>query len=269
MKEYYKISEISKLYGIGIDSLRYYERLGILQPLRDTNGYRLYRLQEIYKLNIIQTLRKLDFSLPQIKTYLDTQTLENTLKLLQEEQELIDGQLSQLRQRKKILQSRTKYLQEIVHRPVGEFQIVSMPKRPCVQWKGYISRDEEMDYAIKKIHHKYENKIMDLGNQPVGAFVSQNEIFQEEHPMFFHTVFFILPETTGVYDFILPEGDYLSYLYKGGYAQNRMRMKEVFAYMEAAHLYPDGELFELYKIDNQDTMVPEEFLTEIQIAIRR
>ena len=26
MKDYYKISEISKLYGIGADSLRYYER---------------------------------------------------------------------------------------------------------------------------------------------------------------------------------------------------------------------------------------------------
>ena len=42
MKDYYKINEIAKLYGIGVDSLRYYERLGILKPRRDTNGYRLY-----------------------------------------------------------------------------------------------------------------------------------------------------------------------------------------------------------------------------------
>ena len=35
MKEYYKINEISKLYGVGTDSLRYYEKLGIyLQDLR-------------------------------------------------------------------------------------------------------------------------------------------------------------------------------------------------------------------------------------------
>ncbi len=37
MKNYYKISEISKLYNIGPDSLRYYEQLGILKPKRDTN----------------------------------------------------------------------------------------------------------------------------------------------------------------------------------------------------------------------------------------
>ena len=32
MKDYYTISEISKLYGIGTDSLRYYEEAGCLPP---------------------------------------------------------------------------------------------------------------------------------------------------------------------------------------------------------------------------------------------
>ena len=34
MKEFFKIGEISKLYHIGTDSLRYYEELGILTPKR-------------------------------------------------------------------------------------------------------------------------------------------------------------------------------------------------------------------------------------------
>ena len=71
MKDYYKINEISKLYGIGVDSLRYYERLGILKPRRDTNGYRLYDLKDMYKLTVIRDLRKLDFSMSQIKEFLD------------------------------------------------------------------------------------------------------------------------------------------------------------------------------------------------------
>lgn len=32
MKKYFKIGEIAKLYHIGTDSLRYYEKLGILTP---------------------------------------------------------------------------------------------------------------------------------------------------------------------------------------------------------------------------------------------
>ena len=63
MKDYYKIHEISKLYGIGVDSLRYYERLGGIRPGRDVNGYRLYSLKDMYKLNIIRDLRSLGFSM--------------------------------------------------------------------------------------------------------------------------------------------------------------------------------------------------------------
>lgn len=47
MKQYFKIGEISKLYQIGVDSLRYYEELGLLTPKRGKNGYRLYRLDDI------------------------------------------------------------------------------------------------------------------------------------------------------------------------------------------------------------------------------
>ena len=30
MKNFFKIGEISKLYGIGVDSIRYYEEIGII-----------------------------------------------------------------------------------------------------------------------------------------------------------------------------------------------------------------------------------------------
>ena len=82
MKDYYTIGEISKIYDIGRDSLRYYEELGILNPLRDINGYRLYSMQDIWKLNVIKDLKNLDFSMKQIKAYLDDRTL-NLLKRCQ------------------------------------------------------------------------------------------------------------------------------------------------------------------------------------------
>ncbi|WP_258382164.1 MerR family transcriptional regulator [Paenibacillus sp. S02] len=85
-----------KLYGIGIDSLRYYEKLGVLKPQRDVNSYRIYGLNDMYKLNIIRDLRLLDFSMQQIKEYLDYQSIDNTLELLHEEQVLIQKQLKEL-----------------------------------------------------------------------------------------------------------------------------------------------------------------------------
>ena len=76
-----------------MDSLRYYEKLGILKPRRDTNGYRLYNLKDMYKLNVIRDLRRLDFSMQQIKDYLEGQTVDHTLALLRQEQTLVQAQI--------------------------------------------------------------------------------------------------------------------------------------------------------------------------------
>lgn len=111
MKDYYKINEIAKLYGIGVDSLRYYERLGILKPRRDTNGYRLYSLKEMYKLNMIRDLRRLNFSMEQIKAYLEGQTVDNTLHLLRQEADLVQEQLRELQAKAVLLEKRVATLE--------------------------------------------------------------------------------------------------------------------------------------------------------------
>lgn len=81
MKKYYKIGEISKLYSISPDSLRYYEDLGILKPKRDVNGYRMYSINDIWTLNILRELRTIGFSMEQIKEHLLSYDLKSTLGL--------------------------------------------------------------------------------------------------------------------------------------------------------------------------------------------
>ena len=78
MKQYFKIGEISKLYQIGVDSLRYYEELGLLTPKRGKNGYRLYRLDDIWRLNVIRDLRGLGFSMERIREYLTNRSIDTT-----------------------------------------------------------------------------------------------------------------------------------------------------------------------------------------------
>ena len=77
MKKYYKINEIAKLYNIKTDSLRYYEEVGLICPMRSKSNYRLYTLNDIYILNIIRDCLKLGYDTHQIKEYLDKVSLSN------------------------------------------------------------------------------------------------------------------------------------------------------------------------------------------------
>ena len=266
MKNYYKISEISKLYDIGVDSLRYYEKLGILTPKRDTKGYRLYNLTDLYKLNIIRDLRALDFSMTQIKDYLDRQSLDNTLALLNQEQELIDREIENLKNRRTIIQDRIRDLQISKEIETGKMNIKNFPLRYCVRLNEHITRDEEMDLIIKKLHQKHEAKIRDLGNLTIGAFLSMPSINQGIANVY-DSVFFVLEQERQDFDFILPAGEYLSYFYRGSYEQNAAHVKKMVEYLKKNKIVSSNEPFELFTVDNRDTMETCEFLTEIQIYL--
>ena len=266
MNDYYKISEISKLYDIGVDSLRYYERLGILTPKRDTNGYRLYDLNDLYKLNMIRDLRAIDFSMAQIKDYLDQMSVDNTLEILQKEQQILEEKLKEIKIRQEIIEDHMRALQENRIRPTGVMQIKDLPARYCVRLNEYITRDEEMDFLIKKLHQKHEDKIRDLGNLTICAYLSMKDI-NEGRANVYNSVFFILEQDTSDFDFELPAGKYLSCYYRGNYEQNADRVRELLDYAGQQNLKVIGNPFETFTIDNRDTILTDEFLTEIQVQI--
>lgn len=63
-----KIGEVSKLSGIGIEALRFYERSGLLgRPARAMSGYRIYDESVLERLAFIKQAQVLGFSLEEIK----------------------------------------------------------------------------------------------------------------------------------------------------------------------------------------------------------
>ena len=57
------IGEVSSRSGLPAKTIRYYEDIGLVKPLRDTNGYRAFRQQEVHKLAFLGQARALGFSI--------------------------------------------------------------------------------------------------------------------------------------------------------------------------------------------------------------
>lgn len=63
-----KIGEVSKLSGVGVEALRFYERSGLLgRPARTSSGYRVYDPEVLERLDFIRRAQVLGFSLDEIK----------------------------------------------------------------------------------------------------------------------------------------------------------------------------------------------------------
>jgi MerR family transcriptional regulator, mercuric resistance operon regulatory protein len=65
------IGALSKHTGTNIETIRYYERVGLLPaPARSSGGYRLYDRDHLKRLHFIRRARALGFSLSEVRTLL-------------------------------------------------------------------------------------------------------------------------------------------------------------------------------------------------------
>ena len=63
-----KIGEVARRAGVGVETLRFYERSGLLdQPARTEGGYRLYDAEALRTLEFIRRAQTLGFTLEEIK----------------------------------------------------------------------------------------------------------------------------------------------------------------------------------------------------------
>lgn len=94
------IKEAEVLTGISRQNIRYYEKMGLLNPKRDAgNGYRKYDEEDIERLKAILLFRKLDMPLEEIHKLLDheidlQQALDTQKAYLQKEQQKLEAALA-------------------------------------------------------------------------------------------------------------------------------------------------------------------------------
>jgi DNA-binding transcriptional MerR regulator len=67
MEKLYSIQETAEILGMSKETLRYYDRIGLVSPARKDNRYRMYSKKDIIGLMNIQIMRYADFSLDEIK----------------------------------------------------------------------------------------------------------------------------------------------------------------------------------------------------------
>ena len=92
------VHEVSKLAGVSIRTLQYYDKIGLLHPTGYTDaGYRLYDDADLERLQHILLFRELEFPLKDIKTIINSpgfdrgRALDQQIELLKLKKECIEN----------------------------------------------------------------------------------------------------------------------------------------------------------------------------------
>lgn len=154
MKNKWTIGETANLFDISSDTLRYYEKAGLLRAERDAdNGYRHYTYEDLVVLMDILTFRSLEVSVKDIRQILqqmDVAAIKNSLR--QNQQQLDKKIAALLRQREQLKNILAQY--ECCDQEYGHFSIVPAPAFKC---KFLSSQAEDLLQIIRQYNQPENN----------------------------------------------------------------------------------------------------------------
>lgn len=107
----FTIKALSDASGIHLETIRFYEKSGLITPARRAdNGYRQFTQQQLDELKFIKTCRSLGFDLEEIKTLLTLQANPQTdcsdaNKLATQHLELVEEKIQELSKIRDLLRS--------------------------------------------------------------------------------------------------------------------------------------------------------------------
>lgn len=133
MKNLFSISEAAKMADMTSETLRHYDRIGLVRPREKDawTGYRYYSEQEIVRLNTIQALRYMDLSLKEIKEVLEYDDLEKIVTFLKRAEQSADAKIAKLRHAKRKIELARKDYEKKWNRTqqTGNIFVQPFPKR--------------------------------------------------------------------------------------------------------------------------------------------
>lgn len=98
-----RIGELAERSGVSVDTLRYYEKEGLLPDAqRGDNGYRYYAADNLERLHFILRAKRLGFTLADIRELLslqvdaDAHTCEEVKRVAEDKLAAIDARLAEL-----------------------------------------------------------------------------------------------------------------------------------------------------------------------------
>lgn len=102
------IGEVSERAGLPAKTIRYYEDIGLVRPLRSDNGYRAFRESDIHKLAFLGRARTLGFSIEDCRTLLglyedETRESAQVKSVAKEHLTAIDSKIAQFKSMRKTL----------------------------------------------------------------------------------------------------------------------------------------------------------------------
>lgn len=106
------IGKLAKVCGVGVETVRFYERQGLIRQPEKTSGYRIYPEEAIRQIHFIRQAKELGFSLKEIGELLDLRL--DGERVCEDVRSLAEGKMAEVERKIRVLQKMRQTLGELV-----------------------------------------------------------------------------------------------------------------------------------------------------------
>lgn len=188
MALHFKIGEISRFFGIPASTLRYWEDMGVLNPLKDSgNHYREYTIEDLMTISDVIFYKNLGLSLKEIRG-MESAAPKQHNRLFTEKLSELEQQQRMLGQRMEKLRCHMKAIQmmdELMQNPYRETDIDT----DCIVSFDLIERDKlrqyiENPYLYSRVQHsdypEKERRGLTIPSDLKGQFLGSQILWKKQ-----------------------------------------------------------------------------------------
>lgn len=177
----FSIGEISQLFGLSVQSLRHYDRLGLLKPayVDPRNNYRYYSREQFLYIRFIRYFKTLGMSLKDIKAVLARDlSSEVILELVREQSTAIDRKIAELIDLKTAVDSFSDRLNEVITLQPGQVFVERRNERTAIAYDYAKNAGNDLALGMRRVLMNVEKTHGFLTYEP-GVLASYDDFIRD------------------------------------------------------------------------------------------
>lgn len=268
-KDIYLLSgQFAKLCGTTKETLRHYHKKGILIPAKqEQNGYFYYSINQCLTFELIQLFTQTGNSLEEIKKYLNNCSIENFSVLMKKSYQNLLERKNSIEQMIRIVEHSIDYTEESKNK-CQEIIIEECPAEYFWSFKIDPIQYEDLNKVSQAVYQfrKFNNKNEFITEYFYTYFIDKKNFIEKNYLI---DTISVKTDISNKYNFIKPEGDYLSIYHRGKPETIKNSLDKLNYLIEKHNLRIFNKIYQTEIINNQITQDENKYIVKISIQIKK
>lgn len=268
MSTYFSIGEMSRLHNISIQTLRHYDKIGLLEPafIKEDSGYRYYSIEQFIKIDLIKHYKTIGISLEEIKEIMSKDmTKEVILSIIDKQKRIVHSKIEQLN----LIRNHINFIEKRVH-STDDVEIVAKleNERTLIKYDCISNNQDELEVNIRRALLDAEANYGLLNLEL--TFTTCYKAIKSGGKVVYKNIMLYTRESPCVYESKiekLQKGFYLTMNYDDSYINNFKYYKKFIDYINENNINVCGDIYEFSIMPRVGVDGKEKTLTQLHIRL--